>query len=62
MSDQTVVQPDPPAALVIHEITFQRNTRDGAWRARCSCGWAWIGTEAEVKTRAAGHDLEWEST
>lgn len=44
----------------VHKVTFERNTRDGRWRAICSCYWAWVGTEAEVKTRAAGHDLEWE--
>ena len=45
----------------IHVVKFERNRNDGRWRAMCSCMWAWVGTEAEVKTRAAGHDLEWET-
>ena len=44
----------------IHVVKFERNRHDGRWRAMCSCMWAWVGTEAEVTTRAAGHDLEWE--
>ncbi len=44
----------------LHVVKFERNRNDGRWRAMCSCMWACVGTEAEVKTRAAGHDLEWE--
>lgn len=43
----------------VHKVTFERNTRDGRWRASCSCFWVWVGPEDEVRTRAAGHDIEW---
>lgn len=46
---------------VIHETTFERNTRTGDWRARCSCGWFLIGECEHVQMAAAGHDLEWEA-
>jgi hypothetical protein len=44
-----------------HEVKFARNTVSGIWRATCSCGWVWIGEQAEVQSRAATHDVEWEA-
>ena len=47
---------------MIHSVTFEKNTRTGAWRARCSgCFWSWVGFEDDVKQRAATHDIEWET-
>lgn len=44
---------------VVHEVTFERNTRTGMWRAFCSCGWSHFGTSTEVQARSATHDIEW---
>ena len=47
---------------MIHTVTFERNTRTGSWRARCSgCYWSWVGFEDDVKQRAATHDIEWQA-
>lgn len=44
----------------VHYVSFQRNTINGLWRARCAgCGWIGVGEEEEVKRRAATHDMEW---
>lgn len=43
-----------------HEVKFERNTRTGDWKARCSCGWFTIDTEETVQARAATHDIEWQ--
>lgn len=44
-----------------HSVKFERNTRSGDWRAKCTCGWFHIGERDEVQSRAATHDLEWEA-
>jgi hypothetical protein len=41
-----------------HETTFQRNTKNGLWRADCSCGWFMIGEQVAVQCRAGSHDID----
>lgn len=43
-----------------HLLKFQRNRETGMWRGWCYCGWSAAGTEEQVKSRAATHDMEWE--
>ena len=51
----------PPGAIV-HEVTFQRNTRTGDHRAKCTCGWVWFApTLLECQLRGSTHDIEWEN-
>lgn len=48
-------------APVVHVVTFERNTRTGQWRGFCSgCFWCLVGTQEEVQSLAATHDLEWQ--
>lgn len=44
--------------MATHQTTFQRNTKNGLWRADCSCGWFLIGEQVAVQSRAATHDIE----
>lgn len=43
-----------------HEVSYERNRKDGRWRAFCkTCCWCMVGAEQEVKERAQTHDEEW---
>lgn len=43
-----------------HTYAFEKNVNTGEWRAKCSCGWWWVGKSDEVLSRAATHDLDWQ--
>jgi hypothetical protein len=48
----------PSGAFHFHYVTFQKNPTTREWRGACHCGWSMTGTQEDVQTRAATHDLD----
>lgn len=44
--------------MLTHSGSYSVSLTNGMWKFHCTCGLTIVGSERDVKCRAAGHDLD----